>query len=204
VHEALGDEAAADLELATARAEFERLGAQLDIAATDAAMSAVALRRSGPAQARKTFVFTDIVGSTALAELLGDEAWEQLLRRHDETLRRILSSGGGDVVNSTGDGFFAAFEDPAAAFAAATEIQRTLAAHRRETGAAITVRIGLHTADASRRGTDYSGVGVNLAARVAAVAGGGEIVATEASLAAAGRAARRRFARSSCGASARR
>ena len=102
-------------------------------------------------------MFTDIVGSTALAELLGDEAWEQLLRWHDETLRRILAAGGGDVVNSTGDGFFAAFDDAPAAFTAAAEIQRTLAEHRRASGAAISVRIGLHTADASRRGNDYSG-----------------------------------------------
>ena len=186
-HEALQDDAAVDLELATARAEFERLGVPLDLAATDAAIAAVAQRRAGPAQARKTFVFTDIVGSTALAELLGDEAWEQLLRWHDDTLRRILSGGGGEVVNSTGDGFFAAFDDPAAAFAAAIEIQRVLAEHRRSSGAAISVRIGLHTAEASRRGSDYSGVGVHMAARVAAGAGPGEIVATAASLSAAGR-----------------
>jgi class 3 adenylate cyclase len=186
-HEALEDHAAVDLELTTARAEFERLGAPVDIAATDAAIDAVRQRQAGPAQARKTFVFTDIVGSTALAELLGDQAWEQLLRWHDETLRRILAAGGGDVVNSTGDGFFAAFDDATAAFAAAVEIQRSLAEDRRASGAAISVRIGLHTADASRRGDDYSGVGVNLAARVAAVAGGGEILATEAALAEAGR-----------------
>jgi class 3 adenylate cyclase len=185
-HEALEDHAAVDLELTTARAEFERLGAPLDLVATDAAIDAVRLRRAGPAQARKTFVFTDIVGSTALAELLGDQAWEQLLAWHDVTLRRILAAGGGDVVNSTGDGFFAAFDEATAAFAAAVEIQRTLAEHRRASGSAISVRIGLHTADASRRGSDYSGVGVNLAARVAAVAGGGEILATEAALAEAG------------------
>jgi class 3 adenylate cyclase len=92
-------------------------------------------------------------------------------------------------VNSTGDGFFVAFDDAGAALDAAIAIQRTLADHRRTSGAAISVRIGLHTADASRRGADYSGVGVNLAARVAAVAGGGEIVATQAALAAAGRTA---------------
>jgi class 3 adenylate cyclase len=186
-HEALDDHAAVDLELATARAEFERLGAPLDLAAADAAIAALAQRRAGPSQARKTFVFTDIVGSTALAELLGDEAWEQLLRWHDETLRRILSARGGEVVNSTGDGFFAAFDDATAAFTAAVEIQRVLAEHRRASGAAISVRIGLHTADASRRRNDYSGVGVNLAARVAAVAGGGEILATEVALAEADR-----------------
>ena len=186
-HEALQDDAAVDLELATARAGFDRLGARLDLAAADAAIEAVARRRAGPAQARKTFVFTDIVGSTALAELLGDEAWEQLLRWHDETLRRILASGGGEVVNSTGDGFFAAFDDAASAIGAAVEIQRTLADHRRASGAAIAVRIGLHTADASRRGSDYSGVGVHVAARVGGAAGGNEILATEAVLTAAGR-----------------
>ena len=186
--EAVGDTDGSDLELATARSEFERLGARLDIAQAGVAAGAVAERRAGPASARKTFLFTDIVGSTALAELLGDEAWEHLLRWHDETLRAIMARAGGEVVNSTGDGFFVAFEDAGAALDAAIAVQRQLAEHRRTSGAAIAVRIGLHTADASRRGNDYSGVGVHLAARVAAVAGAGEIVATEAALSAAGRA----------------
>ncbi len=99
-----------------------------------------------------------------------------------------MARAGGEVVNSTGDGFFVAFEDAGAALDAAIAVQRQLAEHRRTSGAAIAVRIGLHTADASRRGNDYSGVGVHLAARVAAVAGAGEIVATEAALSAAGRA----------------
>jgi class 3 adenylate cyclase len=186
--EAVGDSGGADFELATARSEFERLGAALDVAQAESAAAAVAERRAGPASARKTFLFTDVVGSTALAELLGDEAWEQLLRWHDETLRGILTRAGGEVVNSTGDGFFVAFDDAGAALDAAMAIQERLAEHRRTNGAAIAVRIGLHTADASRRGNDYSGVGVNLAARVAAVAGASEIVATQSALTAAGRA----------------
>jgi class 3 adenylate cyclase len=88
------------------------------------AAGAVAERRAGPASARKTFLFTDIVGSTALAELLGDEAWEHLLRWHDETLRAIMARAGGEVVNSTGDGFFVAFEDAGAALDAAIAVQR--------------------------------------------------------------------------------
>ncbi len=181
--QAIGDDDAADLELVTARAEFERLGARLDLALADAAIQAAADRRAASTPTRKTFVFTDIVGSTALAELLGDEAWEQLLRWHDETLRSIFSRGGGDVVNSTGDGFFVVFDEASAAVAAAIRIQRALADHRRTSGAAIAVRIGLHTADAKRRGQDYSGMGVHVAARVAALAGGGEILATESTLA---------------------
>lgn len=180
--QATDDDDAADLELATARAEFERLGARLDLAATEAAMQAAALRRAPTTHARKTFVFTDIVGSTALAELLGDEAWEQLLRWHDETLRAIFSRLGGDIVNSTGDGFFVVFDEPRAAIEAATRVQRALAEHRRVSGAAIAVRIGLHTADASRRGADYSGVGVHVAARVAALATANEILATQSTL----------------------
>jgi class 3 adenylate cyclase len=182
----IGDDDAANLELATARAEFERLGAMLDLAAAETAIQAAADRRAAVTQARKTFVFTDIVGSTALAELLGDEAWSQLLRWHDDTLRAIFSRAGGEVVNSTGDGFFVAFDEAAAAVDAAIKVQRALAEHRRTSGAAIAVRIGLHTAEASRHGHDYTGMGVHIAARVVALAGGGEVLASESTLAEAG------------------
>jgi class 3 adenylate cyclase len=184
--QATGDDDAADLELATARAEFERLGAKLDLAAAESAIQAAADRRAAVKQTRKTFVFTDIVGSTALAELIGDEAWEQLLRWHDETIRGIFTRVGGEVVNSTGDGFFVVFDEAGAAVEAAIRVQRALAEHRRTSGAAIAVRIGLHTAEATRRGRDYSGMGVHVAARVGALAGGGEILASEATLAEAG------------------
>jgi class 3 adenylate cyclase len=184
--QATKDDDAADLELTTARAEFERLGAAIDLVAVEAAIQAVTERRAAPSQARKTFVFTDIVGSTALAELLGDDAWEQLLRWHDETLRSIFARLGGEVVNSTGDGFFVVFDEAPAAVDAARRIQGALADHRRDSGAAIAVRIGLHTATASRYGRDYTGMGVNVAARVAALADAGEVLATEATLVEAG------------------
>ncbi len=132
-------------------------------------------RRSGPVSARMTFMFTDIVGSTNLAEALGDQAWERLLRWHDDVLRNLITTGGGVIVNSTGDGFFAAFTSAKAAVDAAVAIQRALRAQRESSGFAIAVRIGLHTADANRRGDDYSGKGVHVAARVAAQAAGGEI-----------------------------
>ena len=123
-------------------------------------------------------MFTDIVGSTNLAEFLGDESWERLLRWHDETLRALVAKSGGQVVNSTGDGFFVAFDSARQGVDCAVAIQRALADHRRTSGFAISVRIGLHSAEANQRGDDFSGVGVHLAARVAALANGGEILVT--------------------------
>ena len=183
---ALDDEDAADLELQAALTEFERLGARIDAQAAERDLQAATERRSGPSQARMTFMFTDIVGSTKLAEALGDEAWDRLLQWHDETLSTLVAGGGGEIVKSTGDGFFAAFAGAHPAVACAVAIQQALAEHRRSSGFALSVRIGLHTADASRRGTDYSGVGVHTAARVADLAGAGEILATAETLAEAG------------------
>jgi class 3 adenylate cyclase len=183
---AVDDEEEADLELEAARVEFERLGAKPDATAAAKELRAATDRRSGPVQVRKTFMFTDIVGSTTLAEALGNESWERLLRWHDDALRELIAKSRGEIVNSTGDGFFSAFDDARHGIDCAVSIQRALAEHRRTTGFALSVRIGLHTAEANRRGDDFSGMGVHVAARVAALAGGGEILASAESLAAAG------------------
>jgi class 3 adenylate cyclase len=182
----LNDDEAADLELQAARDEFVRLGAGLDAANAVKALQVAAERRAGPVQIRKTFMFTDIVGSTNLAEALGNEAWERLLQWHDDALRALFARNGGEVVNSTGDGFFVAFDSARKGVDCAVAIQRALSEHRRTGGFAPPVRIGLHAAEANRRGDDYSGMAVHVAARVAALAGGGEIVATEGTLAEAG------------------
>ena len=100
----------ADLELQASREEFHRLGAVRDEAAADDAIRAAAGRAATPAITHKTFMFTDIVASTNLAEAMGDEAWEHLLRWHDDALRAVFLDHGGEVVNSTGDGFFVAFD----------------------------------------------------------------------------------------------
>lgn len=183
---AVRDEDGADLELATARDEFWKLGAEWARAEADKTIQAINDRRSRPVQARKAFMFTDIVGSTNLAELLGNEGWDQLLQWHDEALRFQFGRSGGEVVNSTGDGFFVAFEEARAGIDCAIAIQQTLADHRRTTGFAPSVRIGVHVAEANRHGDDYSGMGVHVAARVAALAGAGEIVASIEALAEAG------------------
>ena len=134
---------------------------------------------TGPARrVVKTFMFTDIVGSTNLVEVMGDEAWETLLRWHDQTLRGLFVAHQGEEVVATGDGFFVGFDSPDAAVTCAVAIQRTLAEHRVKHGFAPQVRIGLHASDATQVGTNFRGKGVHEAARIAALAGGGEILAS--------------------------
>jgi len=126
----------------------------------------------------KTFMFTDIVSSTGLAEILGDDAWTTLLRWHDETLRGLFATHRGQEVVATGDGFFIGFDSPDDALSCAVAIQRTLAAHRRDHGFAPQVRIGILLADATQVGQNYQGMGVNQASRIASIAEGSEIVAS--------------------------
>ena len=98
----------------------------------------------------KTFMFTDIVGSTNLLELLGDDAWQDLLRWHDDTLRGLFASFEGEEVVATGDGFFVGFDTPDAALACAVAIQRNLLEHRQKHGFAPQVRIGVHASGATQ------------------------------------------------------
>ena len=185
-----GDMENAVLELEAAKSAFERLGAlpwarrTVELLARAGVTTA---RRDEAAQAIRAFVFTDIVNSTALAETIGDVAWSGLARWHEETLRRLIATHGGQEVDHAGDGFFIAFEDPAAALTCAVAIQRTLAEHRKTHGFAPEVRIGVHTATATSRGRAYKGSGVHMASRICALARGGEIVASNETLAAASR-----------------
>jgi class 3 adenylate cyclase len=123
-------------------------------------------------------VFTDIVDSTSLLGLIGDEAWDDLRRWHDETLRASFDEYGGEEIDHAGDGFFVAFPDTASALASAMQIQRGLSEHRRAHGFAPQVRIGVHATAATHQGTDYTGIGVHMAARISALAGPGEILAS--------------------------
>jgi class 3 adenylate cyclase len=163
-----GDEEAAVWELEAAAARFERLGT-----VRDAERVAEALMRDVSKAVMKTFVFTDIVGSTDLASTLEDRHWNNVLRRHDETLRTIFADHGGQVVDHTGDGFFAAFEDPAEAVQAAIAIQRAISQEFE-----FDLRIGVHTDGAFQREENYHGKGVHAAARIGAAAEGQEILAS--------------------------
>jgi class 3 adenylate cyclase len=168
-----GDEHAATAELEAALATFERLGAKLDADRVKELL--------GRLQTRRTFVFTDIVDSTRLLETLGNEKWRRLLARHDELVRDRIVGSGGEVVKRTGDGFFAAFDNPKAAVEAAVAIQRALQAEV----VAPDVRIGLHAGGAFHIGTgttDYGGEGVHLAARISGAARAAEILASRETL----------------------
>ena len=178
-YRAAGDEDAARLEFESAKAAFERLGALPDAKRVGQLLGdeqGIAARAGE--RVTRTFVFTDIVSSTPLVEVLGDDAWQELIRWHDQTLRMIFNRYGGTEVRQTGDGFFVAFEGASAAIEAAVAVQRSLAEHRRGHGFAPQVRIGLHEAEASTRAIDFAGRGVHEAARIGSLANGGQILAS--------------------------
>ena len=137
-----------------------------------------AIRPAEPQRVLKTFMFTDIVKSTNLVEVIGDEAWSALLNWHDQALRSLFAAHRGQEVVTTGDGFFVSFDSPEAAIDCAIAIQRDLAVHRRDHGFSPPVRIGLHATPATQVARNFQGKGVHEAARIAALAGGGEIFAS--------------------------
>ena len=187
---AQGDEAAAKLELQAARSAFERLGARLDIRRASELLGDEAhVTSTEPTQDRvtRTFLFTDIVRSTKLVDALGDVAWQDVIRWHDQTLRSLIAEHQGQEIRHQGDGFFVSFANAADAIDCAIAIQRRLADQRKAQGFAPQVRIGMHTADAHRRGLDYTGFGIHEAARVGGVAGTDEILVSAATLESAGR-----------------
>ena len=124
-----------------------------------------------------TLVFTDIVGSTARAAALGDDRWRDLLDNHDTIVRHQLQRFGGREVNTAGDGFVTTFTSPSAALACADEIVGAV----RVLG--IEVRVGVHAGEVEVRGASKSdlknelaGMAVHIGARVAALAGPGEVL----------------------------
>jgi class 3 adenylate cyclase len=183
-HRLSGDEASAILELQVAKDSFASLGARREADRCEELLRAVDADAAGRRVIR-TFLFTDIVGSTDLIGTIGDEAWNDVLSWHDDTLSTVIGSHGGTVVRTTGDGFFASFGEAAAALDCAIAIQRRLAEHRRRHGFAPQVRIGVHAAEATAVADDYAGLGVHEAARVGALAEGGEILATTSTVVAA-------------------
>jgi class 3 adenylate cyclase len=117
-----------------------------------------------------TIVFTDIVGSTERAALLGDDRWRDLLDNHDTIVRHELQRFGGREVKTAGDGFVATFASPSAALACADEIVDAVRA------LGIEVRVGIHAGEVEVRGADVAGMAVHIGARVAALAGTSEVL----------------------------
>jgi class 3 adenylate cyclase len=117
-----------------------------------------------------TVLFTDIVGSTEKAAALGDHRWRDLLGHHHATIRRSLSRFRGREIKTTGDGVLATFDGPARGVRCACAI----AEETRPLG--IEVRAGLHTGECEMIGDDVGGIAVHIGARVASLAGAGEVL----------------------------
>ena len=122
-----------------------------------------------PDRVLATIMFTDIVDSTVRAAELGDHRWKDMMRAHDETVRRALELHRGREIRWTGDGFLATFDGPGRAIRCADAIREDVRALGLE------VRIGLHTGEYEIQGDDVGGIAVHIAARVMAGGDPGEI-----------------------------
>jgi predicted ATPase/class 3 adenylate cyclase len=126
-----------------------------------------------------TFLFTDIEGSTRLAQLLGAR-YHALLTRHRRVLRSAVAASGGVELFSEGDSLFVAFADAAGALAACARAQRDLARQDWPGQHAPKVRMGLHSGYAEPRGGEYASHEVHRAARIASAAHGGQVLCSAA------------------------
>jgi predicted ATPase/class 3 adenylate cyclase len=124
-----------------------------------------------------TFLFSDIEGSTKLVERLGTSAWAQVLEAHRQIIRNSLAEAGGHEIKTEGDSFFIVFRSAEAAVGSAVGITRDLANQPWPPEADVRVRIGMHTGEGALSPTsDYVGLDVHRAARIAAAAHGGQIL----------------------------
>jgi class 3 adenylate cyclase len=124
-----------------------------------------------------TILFTDVEGSTALTQRLGDAKARDLLREHERMVREALKSHGGTEVKTMGDGFMASFSSATRALECAIAIQSAFAEHNESAEEPINVRIGLNAGEPIAEEEDLFGTAVNLAARICAHAEAGQILA---------------------------
>jgi class 3 adenylate cyclase/pimeloyl-ACP methyl ester carboxylesterase len=120
-----------------------------------------------------TLLFTDIVASTERAAAVGDSAWRELLERHHALVRRELARFRGEERDTAGDGFFATFDGPARAIRCAESVVGAV----RDLG--LEVRAGVHTGECQLHDGKVAGIAVAIGARVAALAGPGEVLVSQ-------------------------
>jgi predicted ATPase/class 3 adenylate cyclase len=125
-----------------------------------------------------TFLFTDIEGSTALLQRLGDD-YATVLTDHHRLLRHAFGERGGVEVDAAGDGLYFAFPSARSALVAGIEAQRAVAAHEWSSGAAVAVRMGMHTGEARSGEGGYVGIDVHRAARICAAGHGGQLLLSQ-------------------------
>jgi class 3 adenylate cyclase len=120
-----------------------------------------------------TVLFTDIVGSTAALEAMGDTRWRTVLDEHNRRIRDLLNRYRGREIDTTGDGFLAVFDS--ASRAARCGLAMTASA----TEMGIAIRVGVHTGEVELVGDNARGIAIHAAARVLAMAGASEVVVSE-------------------------
>ncbi len=128
------------------------------------------VQRRAPTRRLAAVLFTDIVDSAAHAWRLGDRAWCELLERHHLVVRRELARHGGREIDTSGDGFFAVFDGASSAIACAATVRESLRAIGLE------VRSGVHAGEFEELESGLAGIGVAIGARIAALAGAGEVL----------------------------
>ena len=126
-----------------------------------------------------TFMFTDIEGSTVLAHSLDPGTFSSVISTHHGIIRETLDNHDGVEVSTEGDAFFAVFENPSSAGAAAVAMQRAMATEAWPDGVELRIRIGLHTGWGALGGDNYVGVDVHRASRISNSAHGGQVVVSE-------------------------
>ena len=153
------------------------LSASIDFVAAAVSMERPDLSPHASPEGTVTILFSDIEGSTAANERLGDRRWLEVLRAHNRIVRREVAAQRGFEVKSLGDGFMVAFGSARRAVLCAVAVQRALAdysqSHPDDT---VQVRIGLHTGEVLKEAEDFFGTNVALAARIASAAQGGQIL----------------------------
>ena len=124
----------------------------------------------------RTILFTDVEGSTAFTQRLGDEKGREVLREHERITRECLRAHGGSEINTMGDGFMASFSSATKALECAIAMQRAFAEHNQSAEQPVLVRVGLNAGEPIAEEEDLHGTAVIEAARITAAAAGGEIL----------------------------
>jgi class 3 adenylate cyclase len=164
--------------------DFGKQAAQAAIGLVESLTGRVASRPSNPATTTPgrewvAVMFTDLVGSTGLAESLGDTTWHEVLADHRALVRTCIDEHDGSEVGTQGDGFLVRFPTPDTAVACAIALHRHMYDTRAGGSFVPELRVGIHAGEAVADDNDLVGRVINLAARVTDAAAPGEILVTE-------------------------
>jgi class 3 adenylate cyclase len=165
------DKATADRVHAEAHGHVSNEMINVDLSVVEAFLGRVQDPQSPQARAIddsafRAIMFTDMVGSTEMTEVLGDRLAVELIKAHDGIIRRSLQRYGGSWVKHLGDGIMASFDDVPASVACAISIQKEFASYRKSSEMPISIRIGIHAGEPVEESDDLFGSAVQLAARI--------------------------------------